>query len=118
MSKLGILDIVALAKAGYKASDIKELMSVEVADPTPEDGGMETPADKEAQPATENSAKETEKDKQGAPEKEDDVDYKSLYEEKCKELEKAQAVNTHQNQTNLKTENQTLTIDDIVRSFM
>ena len=118
MSKLGILDIVALAKAGYKAADIKELMSATIEDPAPEDNGAEKPADKDAQPPAENLAEETKKDKAGAPEEEDDVDYKSLYEEKCKELEKAQAVNTHQNQTNSKTENQTPTIDDIVRSFM
>lgn len=115
MSKLGILDIVALAKAGYKAADIKELMSVEIDDPAPEDKGAEKPDDKEKQPPAENSAKETEKDKEGSSEEDDNIDYKSLYEQKCKELETAQNANVHQNQPEKKPEN---TLDDIVRSFM
>jgi hypothetical protein len=64
----------------------------------------------------ENSAKATEQDKSGAEDvNEDNVDYKSLYEQKCAELEKVQQSNVHQNQP--KPEKQT-TLDDIVRSFM
>ena len=116
MSKLSIFDIVELAKAGYKAADIKELTSVDI----PDDDQKKTvdeekPATSE-QPTAENSAKETEHDKSGAEEpKEDSVDYKSLYEQKCAELEKVQQSNVHQNQP--KPEKQT-TLDDIVRSFM
>lgn len=116
MSKLSIFDIVELAKAGYKAADIKKLTSVDI----PEDdqgqtAPKETPADSE-QPTAENSAKGTEQVKSGAEEaKEDSVDYKSLYEQKCAELEKVQQSNVHQNQPNPKP---TTTLDDIVRSFM
>lgn len=116
MSKLSIFDIVELAKAGYKAADIKELTSVDIPDG---DQGQtaeeETPVTSE-QPTAENSAKATEEDKSGAEEpKEDNVDYKSLYEQKCAELEKVQQSNVHQNQPNPKP---TTTLDDIVRSFM
>lgn len=113
--KLGILDIVALAKAGYKASEVKELMSMDIQETAPVDGGADNPADKDKQPPAENSAKETEKDKEGDPEEENNIDYKSLYEEKCKELEKAQNANVHQNQPEIKPQK---TLDDIVRSFM
>lgn len=116
MSKLSIFDIVELAKAGYKAADIKELTSVDI--PEGDQGQTaeeETPATSE-QPTAENSAKETEQVKSGTEEaKENSVDYKSLYKQKCAELEKVQQTNVHQNQP--KPEKQT-TLDDIVRSFM
>ena len=115
MSKLSIFDIVELAKAGYKAADIRELTSVDIPDG---DQGQtapeETPATSE-QPTAENSAKGTEQVKSGAEDKTDNVDYKSLYEQKCAELEKVQQSNVHQNQPNPKP---TTTLDDIVRSFM
>lgn len=122
MSKLGIFDIVALAKAGYKASDIKELMSVEIEDPAPEDGGAEDAPDdqpgepdKGTQPPAENPDKGSGQVKAGEPGKEDDIDYKKLYEDKCAELEKAQQTNVHQDQPE---KPKTPTIDEIVRSFM
>lgn len=116
MSKLSIFDIVELAKAGFKAADIKELTSVDIPDGDQgQTADEDTPAASE-QPTAENSAKGTEQDKSGAEEpKEDNVDYKSLYEQKCAELEKVQQSNVHQNQPNPKP---TTTLDDIVRSFM
>lgn len=120
MSKLGIFDIVALAKAGYKAADIKDLMSVDIpGDNAPEDGGAEDKGennpDEGSQPPAENPAEVTGNDKVGDPDKGDNVDYKKLYEDKCAELEKAQQSNVHQNQPE---KPKTPTIDDIVRSFM
>ena len=116
MSKLSIFDIVELAKAGFKAADIKELTSVDIPDG---DQGQTADGDAPAaseQPTAENSAKETEQDKSGAEDtKEDNVDYKSLYEQKCAELEKVQQSNVHQNQP---TPEKQTTLDDIVRSFM
>ena len=116
MSRLSIFDIVELAKAGYKAADIKELTSVDIPDGDQgQTANEDVPATSE-QPTAENSAKGTEQDKSGAEEpKEDNVDYKSLYEQKCAELEKVQQSNVHQNQPNPKP---TTTLDDIVRSFM
>lgn len=120
MSKLGILDIVALAKAGYKAAEVKEMLSAEIPDPVPADGGTDNKEDKkdpepDNQPPAENPAKESGQGKEGDPGKDDNVDYKKLYEDKCKELETAQQKNVHQNQPE---KPKTPTIDDIVRSFM
>lgn len=115
MAKLTIFDIVALAKAGYKAADIKELTELEV-----ESSGNEPenkPADDSgSQPPAENKPKEDLNDKAGVQTGDDNIDYKKLYEEKCEELKTAQQANVHQNQPN-ETDNKK-TIDDIVRNFM
>lgn len=111
--KLNLFDIVDLAKAGYKKKDIDEILKKageDKSDPEPEPEPPE-------QPPEENGEKDRAEDKAGSEDKKDDIDYKKLYEDKCAELEKAQKVNT---QTNLKndTDNNTPSIDDIVRSFM
>ena len=111
MSKLSIFDIVALAKAGYKAADIKELTELDIE--TPETPEKEDGDKKE--PDAEKPAKESGKDEQEPAPDDDNIDYKSLYETKCKELEEAQKKNVHQNQPEPK---QTKTLDDIVRSYM
>ena len=109
--KLNLFDIVDLAKAGYKKKDIDEILTKaneDKSDPEPESP---------EQPPEENGEKDHAEDKAGSEDKKDDVDYKKLYEDKCAELEKAQKANT---QTNLKndTDDNTPSIDDIVRSFM
>lgn len=119
MSKLSIFDIVALAKAGYKASDIKELTSVDV--PEEDKFGNENEADTTSktseQPPAENSAKASEKVEAGTETSDNDIDYKKLYEEKCAELENAQKLNTKMPIPNTETDNKT-SINDIVRKFM
>jgi hypothetical protein len=109
--KLNLFDIVDLAKAGYKKKDIDEILKKageEKSDSEPE------PSE---QPPAENAEKDPAEGKEGSEDKKDDIDYKKLYEDKCAELEKAQKANT---QTNLKndTDDNTPSIDDIVRSFM
>lgn len=116
MAKLTIFDIVALAKAGYKAADIKELTELEINDNSanvPEN----TPAP-EAQPPAENTPKEDVKDKAGAEGSVDDIDYKSLYEQKCKELETAQQANVKQNQPNQTIKTPTDVINEFMADFM
>lgn len=119
MSKLSIFDIVALAKAGYKVSDIKELTSVDVPeeDKSNNENEADTPSETPAQPPAENSAKETEKVEEGAGTSDKDIDYKKLYEDKCAELENAQKLNTKMPIPNTETDNKT-SINDIVRKFM
>lgn len=109
--KLNLFDIVDLAKAGYKKKDIDEILKK-----ASEDKSDPEPAPLE-QPPAENAEKDPAEGKEGSEDKEDDIDYKKLYEDKCAELEKAQKANT---QTNLKndTDDNTPSIDDIVRSFM
>lgn len=119
MSKLSIFDIVALAKAGFKASDIRDLTSIDV--PEEDESGNENEADTtaqtSAQPPAENSAKESEKVEAGTETSDDDIDYKKLYEEKCAELENAQKQNTKMPIPQNETDNKT-SINDIVRKFM
>ena len=115
MAKLTVFDIIALAKAGYKAADIEKLTSVDIPEDEEDNTADNKDPEPEAQPAAENDQKDDPQDKQGASGKEDDVDYKSLYEAKCKELAEAQKTNVHQNQPE---KPKTPTIDDIVRSFM
>jgi len=119
MSKLSIFDIVALAKAGYKASDIKELTSVDVPeeDKSDNENEVDVATTTPVQPPAENSAKETEKVEEGTGTSDNDIDYKKLYEEKCNELENAQKLNTKMPIPQNETENKT-SINDIVRRFM
>ena len=115
MAKLTIFDIVALAKAGYKAADIKELTELEINDNSANDSGSQPPAnDSGSQPPAENTPKGDVNDKAGEQTSGANIDYKLLYEEKCKELEAAQQANVHQNQPNQNTTTPT----DIINKFM
>lgn len=74
-------DILAFAKAGYKPSEIKELLEMETSsDVKTED--IQTPEE-----ATPNQP--TEENKPEA----DEIDYKKLYEESQKQLKQAQQAN-------------------------
>ena len=119
MSKLSIFDIVALAKAGFKASDIRDLTSIDVPDEDKSNNENEadTTTQTSVQPPAENSAKESENDKEGTETSENDIDYKKLYEKKCAELENAQKLNTKMPIPQNETDNKT-SINDIVRKFM
>lgn len=50
MAKLNIMDVVSLAKAGFKYQEIKDLMSIDIPESTPQQTEVET------QPQTENEA--------------------------------------------------------------
>lgn len=119
MSKLSIFDIVALAKAGFKASDIRDFTSIDVPeeDKSNNENEADTTVQTSVQPPAENSAKEPEKVEAGTETSENDIDYKKLYEEKCAELENAQKLNTKMPIPNNETDNKT-SINDIVRKFM
>lgn len=70
---MNIKDIIALAKAGYKPGEIKELLELAVPEPEPE---------KEPEPEPE--------------QKEPEPDYKAMYEESQKKLLAAQKANQRQ----------------------
>lgn len=86
-------DIIALAKQGYKPSDIKELIELSKED-TPEDvnqgEALEDAA--ESEQTTQEISKPTE-----TPESVETIDYKKLYEEEHSKLLNAQKNNTNQN---------------------
>lgn len=87
MADLGILDILALSKAGYKKKDIDAIIAGEAEKPaepkTPEadQGGAPDPDNN-----PEDLKKEGEAEKPAQPEPEN-IDYKSLYEKLQKETE-------------------------------
>ena len=68
--KLGIMDVLAFAKAGYKPSDVKEIMAM--AESTEE---APTPA---SEPDVKHEAK---KDPEGTQDDSKEPDYKSMFEE-------------------------------------
>lgn len=72
---MNIKDIIALAKAGYKPGEIKELLELAVPEPTAD---PEPAADPEPEP------------------KEPEPDYKAMYEESQKKLLAAQKANQRQ----------------------
>lgn len=98
-------DIIALAKSGYSVSDVKELMQLSEAT-TPSNDDTEAPQDN-----TEPAAEDPEEPKQ------EEVDYKTLYEQEQEKVKRLQAVNRNQNaQTNEKTDQEILM--DMARDFM
>ena len=99
---LSIPDIIALAKAGYKPSDVKELISLADAKETSEDQkdqkSAEEPQKAEGQDAPESAEAEKQPEKEEAAEKadKDDVNYKELYEKSQNDLKAAQEANRKQ----------------------
>lgn len=110
--KLGIMDLLTFAKAGYTPSDVKEIMAMQ--QNQPDDSG-EGSGEKKAEEAGENNAKGAEsanlqnagnsndnsKDNQND---EGQPDYKQMFEEQKRQIEelqeklqKAQSLNTKQN---------------------
>ena len=95
MGILGITDIVALAKAGYKPSDVKELLEIEKQDQTKDpEPSPEESAKPDVQPPTENEPKKSAKDQEGTQGKENNIDYKKEYETIKQQLETLQKENT------------------------
>lgn len=87
-----ITDIVALAKAGYKYSEVKELIQLasDTKDDPEKEEQKETEPEEEEQKQDESEEKETENHTEDTS---DDPDYKALYEESQKQLKAAQAAN-------------------------
>lgn len=109
-----ITDIIALAKQGYKPSDIKELLEISEklpAEPQPTENEPQEPDEREQTPAENNSVETVEE-----PEK-DSVDYKSLYEATQKTVETLQNANINQNIQKDKLDDSAV-FNDIVKSFM
>jgi DNA-binding transcriptional MerR regulator len=97
-------DIIALAKSGYSVSDVKELMQL-----------SETPSNNDETEAPQDNTEPAAEDPE-EPEQEE-VDYKTLYEQEQEKVKRLQAVNRNQNaQTNEKTDQEILM--DLARDFM
>ena len=113
---MNLLDIISLAKAGYKKADIDELLAIQIDEPEPEPAAGSTEPDDgskgEPEPSPEPSA--------------NDPDYEQLYNDLRSELDKvkndlkvAQQRNiSHDNSGNGKEVSAWDDLADIARSYM
>lgn len=92
MSKMSIFDIVALAKAGFTASDVKDLMSQEA-----EPEAIQKPEEPEEQPeeAPEKPKPENEAEKSQSAEHDNIEEMRKQIQELQAKLEASQASNNH-----------------------
>lgn len=113
-----IQDIVALAKAGYKIDEIKELLATPIPD---QDEPDQTTQDAQG---TDTTDTQTEQDAQGTdttdtqPTQEQTVDYKALYEESQRKLAIAQQQNVHENVSNNNNINEDDKLADIIGGIL
>ena len=127
MADLGLFDIVALAKAGYKKKDIDAILAG-VGDDTPKPAGASDPDDKEPtegkepqkDPDTDPESTEGKGDDTPAPD--DDKDYKKMYEDLQKSSEDMQKqIKDLQSRINSKDSSNSsgrdTTMDDLMSSF-
>lgn len=112
---MNIVDIIALAKAGYKKSDIQELLALDT-------DNAKSSAEKPAETQTEGVPEVTEEQNvtvQPVENKEPKPDYKLLYEQSQNELKKAQSNNIKRDISSQATQpNEWDTLNDITSSFM
>ena len=111
-------DIVALAKSGYKVSDVKELIELSKASDQEEKEDL-----KEQQTDSKEHSQEVDnehtQDKPEEPEKEDKIiDYKKKTEELEKKISELQKANTRQNIADTDTKSDSEVVADLMKSFM
>lgn len=92
---LNISDIVALAKAGYKPAEVKELiaLSEKETQPKPEEQPGAPAAPSEPTTESPEPKKATENEVKADKPEEKEIDYKELYEKSQQDLKKAQEAN-------------------------
>lgn len=120
MGKLGIMDILSFAKAGYSPKDVKELLEIEVPDellpPTNPMHSHKSPVEKkEPESAAKESANELPSQDDA---KADDIDYKALYEKEVEKVKRLQTQNTNQDASGGEKEDPMKAVDDFLASFM
>ena len=111
-------DIIALAKAGYKASDIKELISLESESRT---SGVEEPAETEPKEAPQPEPEKTEEKPAAAETSETDKikELEAQLAQVRKDLEKAQTKNTtRDNSSAAGSPDPQTVLNEIARKFM
>lgn len=112
-------DIVALAKAGYKPADVKELIEMT----KEEEKQVETNADASESandnPSSEPAAEVSPSASAAPDETEDDKDYKSLYEQAKKDLATAQKENVTKDISSAEdNQSDADIIKDLIKEFM
>lgn len=92
---LNISDIVALAKAGYKPAEVKELIALSEKEmqPKPEEQPGATAAPLKPTTESPEPVKASENEAKAAEPEKEEIDYKELYEKSQQDLKKAQEAN-------------------------
>ena len=90
-------DVIALARAGYKKKDIDDLLNMDMRE----------------QEESEQYQEQPEQDQE-----ESEQDYKTLYEQAQKDLQKAQAANRQQNINKDNEQDEQKVLSDIVNNFI
>ena len=119
---LNLKDIVELAKAGYKVSEVKELIALsssEEADPAPE--GDEKGKDEKTQQheAGKEQPEEVAKKSTSIPEDESSIlSYKEKIQELEEKLQKLQSENVHKDQSEKQTKSDEELLNELTASYM
>lgn len=125
MGTLSIGDLLSFAKAGYSPKDVKELLSMEVAETKKSEVDAQVPATQEpvsAEPAqeqkTEGSALQNASTVTPESEPAEVIDYKARCDELEEKMKKLQEQNTRQNMAGIKTADPFEGIDNFLKSIM
>ena len=127
----GIMDIVALAKAGYSVTDVKELIELSKGDQSSDSstsisgddaagGDPNTPpADKSSIiPDGKEDSKNDNQDNKDSDDQTKIVDYKQKIADLEEKLSKLQSDNTHQNMADAQAKSDSEVLAELARSFM
>lgn len=118
---ISIKDIVALATAGYKPSEVKELIALSNQSEEPDkDSGKDDQPEKD-QEQEEEKEHSTKAGQNGTDEPEEDsaiLSYKKKVEELEEQIKKLQSDNVHKDQSDNNEESDEQKLDDITRLFM
>lgn len=113
-------DAVALAKAGFKATEIKQMLEEKENEPeTPREENKETPEEK-TDPAggPQEQTPPAEDPKQDSPAGDPEPNYKKLYEESQAQLKKAQETNIRGNTADPNAQTLEEKVQDILGGFI
>lgn len=97
-------EVIALALAGYKKKDIEDLLAMDIEEETQENNVEEKPEQTEPENVEEVA-------------EEEEIDYKSLYEDTLAKLKNAQKSNTKENINSGETPDEDI-LANLVKDFM
>ena len=122
MGTLSIGDLLSFAKAGYSPKDVKELLSMEVAETKKSEGitqeEIPAPAEKEAEQKTQEQVPVKDSTPTPGDENAEVIDYKARCDELEEKMKKLQEQNTRQNMAGIKPADPFEGIDNFLKSIM
>ena len=119
---LNLKDIVELAKAGYKVSEVKELIALsssEGTDPAPEGDEKGKGEETEQHEAGKEQPEEAQKKPTSTPEDESSIlSYKKKIEELEEKIKTLQSDNVHKDQSDKQTKSDEELLNELTASYM